>query len=158
MVVRDNAKENTSQEFNINFTECGVKNYFSTPFEQWQNSLAEASLGYVTMLGKSVMVESGLGGPFWFCSSTHGLNYLNVTLKEHLGTTPHERMFRLKRDLSKFRPVGCRVYMHLYKELRAKGRCAPKEVEAANLGLATDCNTSGYKVLIEETGKILSLI
>ena len=28
-------------------------------------------------------------------------------------------------------------------------------MEAVNLGLATDCNTSGYKLLIEETGKIL---
>ncbi len=28
-------------------------------------------------------------------------------------------------------------------------------MEGVNLGLATDCNTSGYKVLIEETGKIL---
>ncbi len=28
-------------------------------------------------------------------------------------------------------------------------------MEAVNLGLATDCNTSGYKLLIEETDKIL---
>jgi hypothetical protein len=64
-------------------------------------------------------------------------------------------MFGVKKDVSKFRPVGCRVYLHLNKERRAKGRGAPKAVEGVNLGLATDCNTSGYKVLIEETGKIL---
>jgi hypothetical protein len=45
--------------------------------------------------------------------------------------------------------------LHLNKERRAKGRGAPKAVEGVNLGLATDCKTSGYKVLIEETGKIL---
>ena len=45
--------------------------------------------------------------------------------------------------------------MHLNKERRAKGRGAQREVEVINLGLATDCNTSGYKLLIEETGKIL---
>ena len=28
-------------------------------------------------------------------------------------------------------------------------------MEVINLGLATDCNTSGYKLLVEETGKIL---
>ena len=83
------------------------------------------------------------------------MNCRNVTFKERLGTTPHERMFGVKKDVSKFRPVGCRVYVHLNKERRAKGRGAPKAVEGVNLGLATDCNTSGYKVLIEETGKIL---
>ncbi len=38
--------------------------------------------------------------------------------------------------------------MHMNKERRAKG-------EAVNLGLATDCNTSRYQLLVEETGKIL---
>ncbi len=94
MVVRDNAGENTSKELNDYFTKCGVKNYFSTTYEQWrisrQNGLAEASVGSVTMLGKSVMTESlaGLGGPFWFCASTHGSNCWNVTFKDCLGTTP----------------------------------------------------------------------
>jgi hypothetical protein len=32
---------------------------------------------------------------------------------------------------------------------------APNVVEAVNLSFATDCNTSGYKLYIEETGKIL---
>ena len=45
--------------------------------------------------------------------------------------------------------------MHMNKEPRATRRSAPKAVEAVNLDLATDCNTSGYKLLIEETGKIL---
>ena len=37
MVMRDNGGENTSKELNDFFTENGVKNYFSTPYEQWQN-------------------------------------------------------------------------------------------------------------------------
>jgi hypothetical protein len=46
--------------------------------------------------------------------------------------------------------------MHnLNKDRREEGRHAPKAVEAVNLVFATDCNTSGYKVYIEETGKIL---
>ncbi len=155
MVVRDKAGENTSKELNDYFTKCGVKNDFSTSYEQWQNGLAEASVGSVTMLGNSVMAESGLGGPFWFCASTHGLNCRNVTFKERLGTTPHERMSGVKKDVSNLRQVGCRVYMHLNKERRAKGRGAPKAVEAVNLGLATNLNTREYKLLTEETGKIL---
>ena len=43
VVVRDNAGENTPKELNDYFTESGIKNYFSTPYEQWQNGLlAEA--------------------------------------------------------------------------------------------------------------------
>ena len=45
--------------------------------------------------------------------------------------------------------------MHVNKERRAKGRGAPRAVEVINLGLAIDCNTSGYKLLAEETGKVL---
>jgi hypothetical protein len=45
--------------------------------------------------------------------------------------------------------------MQLNKDKREKGRHAPKAVEAVNLGFATDCNTSGYKIYIEGTGKIL---
>ncbi len=42
MVVRDNSKENTSKDLNDFFTSYGVKNYFSTSCEQWQNGLAES--------------------------------------------------------------------------------------------------------------------
>ena len=45
--------------------------------------------------------------------------------------------------------------MHLNKEWRAKGQGAQLVVEVIDLGLATDCNTSGYKHLVEETGKVL---
>ncbi len=38
---------------------------------------------------------------------------------------------------------------------RGKKRHAPKAVEAISLDFATDCNTSGYTLLIEGTGKII---
>ncbi len=55
VVVRVNIGENTLKELNDFFTKNGVKNYFSTPYEQWQNGLAESLLGSVTMLGKTGM-------------------------------------------------------------------------------------------------------
>ena len=45
VLVRDNSGENSSKEINDFFTDNGVKNYYSTPYEQWQNGLAEASVG-----------------------------------------------------------------------------------------------------------------
>ena len=59
VVVRDNAGENTSKKLNDYFTERGIKNYFSTPYEQWRNGLAEASVNSVTMLGRMVIMGDG---------------------------------------------------------------------------------------------------
>ena len=91
------------------------------------------------------MAESGMGGQFWFSATMNGVNCRNATYKKRLGTTPHEKVYGTKKDVSKFRPFGCRVYMHLNKERREKRRHAPKGVEAINLGFATDFNKSGYK-------------
>ncbi len=44
--------------------------------------------------------------------------------------------------------------MHQKKKRQAKGRGAQR-VLVLNLSLVTDCNTSSYKLLIEETGIFL---
>jgi hypothetical protein len=47
VVVRDHAGENTCKELIDYFTERGIKNYFSTPYEHWQNGLAEEFSNHV---------------------------------------------------------------------------------------------------------------
>jgi hypothetical protein len=42
--MRDFAGENMSQEIQQNFTEKGVKSFFATPYEPWQDGLAEAGI------------------------------------------------------------------------------------------------------------------
>ncbi len=103
------------------------------------------------------MAESGLGGPYWFSATQNDVTCRNVTYKERLGTTQYEKTYGVKKDVSKFRPFGCRAYMHLNKDLREKGRHALKAVEAINLGFTTDSNTSEYKLLIEGTNKMVIL-
>ncbi len=46
------------------------------------------------------------------------------------------------KDVSKFRPFGCRAWMYLKKDRREKGKTAPRAVEVVNLGFASDLNTS----------------
>jgi hypothetical protein len=75
--------------------------------------------------------------------------YRNVIFKQSIGTTPFKKMYGMEKDVSKFRPFGCRAYMHLNKD-REKGRHAPKAVEAVNLGFATNCNTSGTSSTLRE--------
>ena len=101
------------------------------------------------------MAESRMGGPLWYSTNNHGLNSRNATFKRRLGTTPHEKIFGVKKDVSKFRPFGCRAYMHLNKDRRGQGAHAPRAVEVIHLGFATDQNTSGYKFLIKGTNKVI---
>ncbi len=64
MVVRDFAGENMSQEIQEFFPEKGVKSYFATPHEPWQDGLAEAGIKSVLLLARTEMAESGLAGKF----------------------------------------------------------------------------------------------
>jgi hypothetical protein len=79
--MSDDADENKSQEIVYFFESLGVKNYFSTPNEQWQNGLPEAVINSIMMvaLARAVMVESKLGVQFsgWFKSSVAGLQALH---------------------------------------------------------------------------------
>ena len=97
------------------------------------------------------MAEAGLVGQCWLCATMHGVN-----CRKHIQGAPGNYS-NLKKDMSMFRPFSgcCRACMHFNKEHRTKGQDAPKVVEVFNLGFAIDCITSRYKVLIEETGKIL---
>jgi hypothetical protein len=92
VVMRDNAGENKSQEIIELFESVGVKNYFSTAHEQWHNGLAEAAINSIMMISRTVMVESGLGGRFWFKSALAAIDARNATYKERIGTTPWRRM------------------------------------------------------------------
>ena len=62
VVMRDNAGEYVSMKINAFFTSKGVKIYFSTPHEQWQDGLSEASFKSVLMLTKAEIAESGMAG------------------------------------------------------------------------------------------------
>ena len=86
VVMRNNAGENKSQELVDFFESVGVKNYFSTAHEQWQNGLAKAAINLIMMISRTVMVESGLGGRFWFKSALAAVEARNATYKERIGT------------------------------------------------------------------------
>ncbi len=91
------------------------------------------------------MVESGLGGQFWFSAAMAAKDARNVTYKERIQKTPHMLMYGAKKDISRFRAFGCQAYMYLSSDRRANGKHIHRAVEAINLGFATDHNMSGYK-------------
>jgi hypothetical protein len=113
VVMRDNSGENKSQKICDFFESKGIQNYYSTPFEQWQNGQPESSINSLLTLARSTMVESGLGGQYWFSAMMAAKDARNATYKERIGTTPWMLMHGTKRDVSKFRAFGCRAYVYL---------------------------------------------
>jgi hypothetical protein len=89
VVMRDNARENKSQEKMEFIQSTGARNHFSTSYEQWQNGLAEAAINSIMRSARTVMAGSGLGGRFWFKAALAGKDARNVTYKQRLGQTPH---------------------------------------------------------------------
>jgi hypothetical protein len=140
--MRDNTGENKSQEVVGFFESMGVKNFYITSHEQWQNGLPEAAINSVMMLSRTIMVESGLGVQFWFKSAVTGCEARNVTYKARIGTTPWKLMHAEKKGVSRFRAFGCRAWVHLNSERREKGKHTPRAIEAIHLGF--EPNTSAY--------------
>ena len=139
VVTAEKSGENSSKEIREFLESKGIQNYFSTPYEQWQNGQAESSINFNSLikLGRSVMVESGLGGQFWFSCMMPAKDARNATYKERISTTPWMLMHGRKRDVSKFRAFGCRAYIYLDEERRGKGKNIQRAVEAINLGFAS---------------------
>jgi hypothetical protein len=73
-VVRDNASEKKSHEIKEFFQSKGIWNHVSTPREQLQNGPAESTINSIMLIARTVMVESGLGGRFWFRAATAGID------------------------------------------------------------------------------------
>ena len=90
-----------------------------------------------------------------FRVATNGKDCRNATYKHRIRNTSYCLLYLEKKDLSKCRPFGCRGYTHLTKALREKGNDAPRAVEAVNLGIASDRNTSAYNLYIPSTRQII---
>jgi hypothetical protein len=101
------------------------------------------------------MVESGLGGQFWFSVMMAAKDALNATYMEWIGTTTWMLMHGTKRDVSKFRAFGCRAYVYLNVERRERGKHVVRAIEAINLGFATDHNMTAYKFWIPAKRKLM---
>jgi hypothetical protein len=67
------------------------------------------------------MVQSGLGGMFWFRAHVSAKDARNATYHERIKTTPHKMIYDQPKDLSKFRAFRCKAIMTLNKDRRGPG-------------------------------------
>jgi hypothetical protein len=112
--MRDNAGDNKSLEIIDFFESKGIKNYFSTAHERGQNGLGlrQSAINSIMMVSRTIMVESGLGGRFWFQYAVAGGDARNATYKhcngereaERISTTPWRVMHGKKKGHF---PISC---------------------------------------------------
>jgi hypothetical protein len=152
-LCRDNAGENSSDRICEFLESVGVKNYWSTSYEPWQNGAAEASVRSLMLCGRATMAESGCAGKFWFRSSVNGKDARNATYCSRISTTPHMKLFGVPKDVSKFRAFGCECFMYLNKDRRDPGKHTPRARCMIYMGFASDSNTSGWKLYDIEKNK-----
>jgi hypothetical protein len=152
--MRDNAGENKSMEIQEFFESIGVKNYFSTPHEQWQNGPAETTINSIMSIASTVMIESGLGGRFWFKAAMAGKDARNAVYKRRIKTSPHQAMYGEPKDVSRFRAFGCKAVVYLNKDRCDNGKHTARGVDAINLGFAQ--NTCAYVLYIQERKTLMT--
>jgi hypothetical protein len=135
VVMRDDARENKSNEIMEFIQSTGPRNHFSSSYKQWQNGLAEAAINSIMRLACTIMAESVLGGRFWFKAAIAGKDTRNVTYTQRLGQTPYSCMYdgELK-DVSRFRAFGCSAWVYPNAERREKRKHPSRAQEAIYLG------------------------
>ena len=116
VLMLDNAGEYISEEIMQFLDSNGIRSHFSTPKEQWQNGKAESTINSIMLVARAVMVESCLGGRFWFRSATAGKDSRNVTSKERIRMTQRQAMYGEKKDVEDCQDFGCRAWVYQDKQ------------------------------------------
>jgi hypothetical protein len=88
-LMRDNAGENKATELQLFFEERGVADRYSTPYGQWQDGAAEASIRVLGRLARSDLAGTGLPVGCWFSALVAAKDAANVTWKEATDSTPY---------------------------------------------------------------------
>ena len=65
-VRRDNASVNVSQGVTALLLQHGIRSETSKPYEPWQNGRAERMIQTLCSTSRTVLLDSGLGGKFWY--------------------------------------------------------------------------------------------
>ena len=83
----------------------------------------------------------------------------NATWKARSNSSPYHLMYGEKKVVSRFRTFRCKAYIYL-EPVRRDGpsRFADRAVEGINLVMATDCNISAYKILVNRSIKITNQV
>ncbi|MGA1314002.1 MAG: reverse transcriptase domain-containing protein [Pelagibacteraceae bacterium] len=153
----DNGGEFISNDLDEFCREFCIHRSFTVPYTPHQNGLAERLWGILLRTVRIVMHASRLPIRFWVYAAQHACMLHNMLPSRafQLASSPYEKLFGKKPNLSKIRVWGCLAWYHLEpKDIESK--LAPRSVPAVHLGL--DPKRHGYIVLVPSLKRITTAV
>ena len=146
----DNGGEYLSKEMTQFLEDRGIQHRLTTPYNPFQNGVAERLNRTLCDLVRTMLHEMNLPKKFWAEAVSVATHVRNRVTGKTLGPniTPYEVMFNCKPNLSYLREFGCKCFYHVRKELTDK--LDERARQAIMIGYARGIR--GYKLwdIVEE--------
>ena len=149
----DNGGEYLSKEFESYLQSRGIHHELSAPYSPAQNGVAERFNRTLMESARAMMAQAGLSERYW-AEAVATAAYLRnrVPTRSLKKTTPYEKWYGRKPDLSHIRVFGCMCYAYI-PDTNRKGKLSKKAEKLRFIGYSLQ--TKGYRLIDEGTSKIL---
>ena len=149
----DNGGEYLSKEFDIYLQSRGIHHELSAPYSPAQNGVAERFNRTLMESARTMMAQAGLSEHYW-AEAVATAAYLRnrVPTRSLKKTTPYEKWYGRKPDLSHIRVFGCMCYAYI-PDTNRKGKLSKKADKRCCIGYSLQ--TKGYRLFDEGTSKVL---
>ena len=149
----DNGGEYLSKEFDSYLQSKGINHELSAPYSPAQNGVAERFNRTLMESPRTMIAQAELPECYW-AEAVATAAYLRnrVPTRSLKSTTPYEKWFERKPDLSHKRVFGCMCYAYI-PEVNKKGKLSNKAEKLRFIGYSLQ--TKGYRLIDESTSKVL---
>ena len=149
----DNGGEFLSSDVDEFCKEFAIKRSYSVPYAPPQNAHAERIWGILLKTIRTTLAHSALPDKYWVYAIENAAQLHNAmpSLKLDGQVSPHEALYQVKPDVSRFRVFGCLCW-YLLPEHERRSKVSPRSVPAINLGC--DPQRKGHIIYIPATGKV----
>ena len=148
----DNGGEYVSREFEEYLKSRGIQHELTVPHSPEQNGVAERMNRTLTESARAMIAHAGLPNNYWaeaIATAAYIRNRTPTTAFEN-DTTPYERWYGKKPDVTNLRVFGCIAYAHVPDAQRRK--LDKKANKLRFVGYSTI--SKGYRLLDEKTHKV----
>ena len=149
----DNGGEYLSKEIDSYLQSKGINHELSASYSPAQNGVAERFNQTLMESARTMMAQAELPECYW-AEAVATAAYLRngVPTRSLKSTTPYEKWFERKPDLSHIRVFGCMCYAYI-PEVKKKGKLSNKAEKLRFIGYSLQ--TKGYRLIDESTSKVL---
>jgi transposase InsO family protein len=149
----DNGGEYMSRALQQQFDESGIIHEKSAPYTPEQNGKAERTNRTVFNLVRAMIQHGKLDGRLWAHAHETAVYTLNRTTgRVTVDSTPYERLYGHKPDVSNLRVFGCIAYAHRHDDNRSKVEA--NAIKCQFIGYTRSNRT--YKLLNLQSGKVFT--